>query len=165
MEEITFANSTNQETNEQLTEQPSKSMMLCIIFIRFCDLSVLDTLLPQKRSPKRNSHFIIPTLLTRLAQFQLYNKFFTKAIQTFPEKFKPKLGRSLYLKWDFGTLQLNSQLTTVCNTAGRLFTSDVFWDPPIVAGDPNLAGYTVTLPGTVTAINLILIYIDYNKSV
>jgi hypothetical protein len=31
--------------------------------------------------------------------------------------------------------------------------SDVFWDPPIVAGDPSLAGYTVTLPGTVTAIN------------
>ncbi|PKY51813.1 hypothetical protein RhiirA4_546769 [Rhizophagus irregularis] len=61
--------------------------------------------------------------------------------------------------WDFGTLQLNSQLPTVCNTAGNanyvvtIPASDVFWDPPIVAGDPNLAGYTVTLPGTVTAIN------------
>lgn len=51
------------------------------------------------------------------------------------------------------------QLPTVCNTAGNanyvvtIPASDVFWDPPIVAEDPNLAGYTVTFPGTVTAIN------------
>ncbi|GBC29982.2 hypothetical protein GLOIN_2v1879067 [Rhizophagus irregularis DAOM 181602=DAOM 197198] len=127
MEEITFANSTNQETNEQLTEQPSKSMMLCIIFIRFCDLSVR---IPIYRGDKYGIFGIFDHPYRTYLQIRI---------------------RSLYLKWDFGTLQLNSQLPTVCNTAGRLFTSDVFWDPPIVAGDPNLTGYTVTLPDDISA--------------
>ncbi|CAB5392316.1 unnamed protein product [Rhizophagus irregularis] len=164
MEEITFANSTNQETNEQLTEQPSKSMMLCYT-VKF---GIMESSVPLVISKicQKSVIFRIPIYRgDKYGIFGTFDPYLTKAIQTFPEKFKPKLGRSLYLKRDFGTLQLNSQLPTVCNTAGRLFTSDVFWDPPIVAGDPNLAGYTVTLPGTVTAINLILIYIDYNKSV
>ncbi|PKB99414.1 hypothetical protein RhiirA5_366430 [Rhizophagus irregularis] len=62
-------------------------------------------------------------------------------------------------------MYINSSPDGYANYVVTIPASDVFWDPPIVAGDPNLTGYTVTLPGTVTAINLILIYIDYNKSV
>ncbi|CAB4492006.1 unnamed protein product [Rhizophagus irregularis] len=155
MEEITFANSTNQETNEQLTEQPSKSMMLCYT-VKF---GIMESSVPLVISKICQKSVIFRIPIYRGDKYGIFGTF---------DPYRTYLQiriRSLYLKRDFGTLQLNSQLPTVCNTAGRLFTSDVFWDPPIVAGDPNLAGYTVTLPGTVTAINLILIYIDYNKSV
>ncbi|CAB4432045.1 unnamed protein product [Rhizophagus irregularis] len=57
----------------------------------------------------------------------------------------PRLAGVSFLDWDFGTVQLNSNLATGCNRPGlgnfevTIPVSDVFWDPPIAAGAPNLA--------------------------
>ncbi|CAG8505064.1 701_t:CDS:2 [Acaulospora colombiana] len=65
-------------------------------------------------------------------------------------------------EWDFGTLQFNSNQPTGCTTANNpayqvnIPVSDVFWDPPIVAGVPNVTGYTIAVPPTVTANNFVI---------
>ncbi|CAG8440548.1 4207_t:CDS:2, partial [Funneliformis caledonium] len=74
----------------------------------------------------------------------------------------PNLAGVSILEWDFGTLQFNSQRPTGCTAAGianyavTIPVSDVFWDPPIVAGAPNVAGYVATIPAAVTANNFVI---------
>ncbi|CAJ0763256.1 15027_t:CDS:2 [Entrophospora sp. SA101] len=64
----------------------------------------------------------------------------------------PTLPGVFTQKWDFGTLQYNSNQATGCNGPGipayqvNIPISNVFWDPPIVAGAPNVRGYNITVP-------------------
>ncbi|CAG8670735.1 1702_t:CDS:2, partial [Rhizophagus irregularis] len=48
-------------------------------------------------------------------------------------------------------MYINSSPDGYANYVVTIPASDVFWDPPIVAGDPNLTGYTVTLPDDISA--------------
>ncbi|CAG8585966.1 4845_t:CDS:2 [Paraglomus brasilianum] len=65
-------------------------------------------------------------------------------------------------EWDFGTAQFNSKEPTGCTAPDiadytvTIPVSDVFWDPPVNAGVPNLTGYTVAVPGGVTANNFVI---------
>ncbi|CAG8678218.1 9339_t:CDS:2 [Funneliformis caledonium] len=74
----------------------------------------------------------------------------------------PNLAGVSVLEWDFGTLLSNSNQPGDCTGPGlpnytvSIPVSDVFWDPPIVAGVPNVAGYTVTVPNTVIAQNFVI---------
>ncbi|CAG8644708.1 17810_t:CDS:2 [Funneliformis caledonium] len=69
---------------------------------------------------------------------------------------------STLASWDFGTLQFNSNQPTGCTGAGlpnytvTIPVSDVFWDPPIVAGVLNLLGYTAGISNTVVANNFVI---------
>ncbi|PKK61815.1 hypothetical protein RhiirC2_718158 [Rhizophagus irregularis] len=74
----------------------------------------------------------------------------------------PNLAGVSILQWDFRTLQFNSNLATGCTGAGlphytvTIPVSDAFWDPPIVAGVPNIVGYNATAPNTTVAQNFII---------
>ncbi|RIA80857.1 hypothetical protein C1645_837937 [Glomus cerebriforme] len=74
----------------------------------------------------------------------------------------PNLAGVSFLEWDFGTLLFNSNQPGGCTGAGlpnytvTIPVSDVFWDPPIVAGVPNVAGYNATAPNTVVALNFVI---------
>nr|CAG8560788.1 9050_t:CDS:2 [Entrophospora candida] len=74
----------------------------------------------------------------------------------------PTLPGVFTQKWDFGTLQYNSNQATGCNGPGipayqvNIPISNVFWDPPIVAGAPNVRGYNITVPGTVVGNNFVI---------
>jgi hypothetical protein len=43
--------------------------------------------------------------------------------------------------------------------------SDVFWDPPIIGGVPNVAGYIATVPGTVVGNNFVIDLFDVQQEV
>ncbi|CAG8734992.1 9434_t:CDS:2 [Cetraspora pellucida] len=74
-------------------------------------------------------------------------------------------------EWDFGTLQFNSNNPTGCTGPNipayqvNIPVSDVFWNPPIVAGIPNVIGYTVVVPPVVTANNFIIDLYDIQQNV
>ncbi|RUP49958.1 hypothetical protein BC936DRAFT_140868, partial [Jimgerdemannia flammicorona] len=57
-----------------------------------------------------------------------------------------------YTQWDFGTLAKHSHIPTGCNAMGlpefqiQIPTNEIFWDPPIVAGVPNVLGYVALAP-------------------
>ncbi|CAG8474425.1 13099_t:CDS:2 [Cetraspora pellucida] len=72
--------------------------------------------------------------------------------------------------WDFGTLQFNSNNPTGCTGPNipayqvNIPVSDVFWDPPIVAGIPNVIGYTVAVPPAITANNFTIDLYDIQQN-
>ncbi|CAG8579852.1 3467_t:CDS:2, partial [Acaulospora colombiana] len=74
-------------------------------------------------------------------------------------------------EWDFGTLQCNSNDPTGCTGPNipayqvNIPVSDVFWDPPIVAGTPNVIGYTVAVPPSITANNFVIDLYDIQQEV
>ncbi|CAG8456801.1 10682_t:CDS:2 [Ambispora leptoticha] len=61
--------------------------------------------------------------------------------------------------WDFGTLQKGSQVATGCNAPNlpayqvSIPVSDVFWNPPIIAGVLVVSGYVEMVPNTINANN------------
>ncbi|CAG8526364.1 4767_t:CDS:2 [Acaulospora colombiana] len=61
--------------------------------------------------------------------------------------------------WDFGTLQTGSQVASECNAPNlpayqvNIPVSDVFWNPPIIAGVPVVAGYAEIVPNTINGNN------------
>jgi hypothetical protein len=63
-------------------------------------------------------------------------------------------------QWDFGSLQKQLQIPTACNDPGlpqyqiQVPVSEIFWDPPIVAGVPNVFGYVPAVPPTVVVANI-----------
>ncbi|CAG8658874.1 3891_t:CDS:2, partial [Paraglomus brasilianum] len=65
-------------------------------------------------------------------------------------------------EWDFGTLQFNTNNLTSCIGPNipayqvNIPVSDIFWDPPIVAGTPSVIGYTVVVPPAITATNVVI---------
>ncbi|RUP49257.1 hypothetical protein BC936DRAFT_142937 [Jimgerdemannia flammicorona] len=65
-----------------------------------------------------------------------------------------------YIEWDFGTVQRHSQTLTNCNAAGlpafqvQIPTSEIFWDPPILAGVPIVLGYNAVAPPALTIANV-----------
>ena len=67
---------------------------------------------------------------------------------------------SVLYQWDFGTLQKQLQIPTACNAPGlpqyqiQVPVSEIFWDPPIVAGVPNVFGYVPAVPPTVVVANI-----------
>ncbi|CAG8488235.1 16472_t:CDS:2, partial [Acaulospora colombiana] len=75
---------------------------------------------------------------------------------------EPTMPGIFVQEWDFGTLQYNSSQPTGCTGANipayqiSIPVSDVFWDPPIVAGIPNTTGYNVTVPNAVVGNNFII---------
>ncbi|CAG8560466.1 11537_t:CDS:2 [Acaulospora colombiana] len=64
--------------------------------------------------------------------------------------------------WDFGTMQFNTLTPTACTGANlptyqvTIPISDVFWNPPIVNGIVNEAGYTPTVPNEVVDNNFVI---------
>ncbi|RUS33928.1 hypothetical protein BC938DRAFT_483210 [Jimgerdemannia flammicorona] len=69
-----------------------------------------------------------------------------------------------FTMWDFGTLAKHSHIPTGCNAVGvpgfqiQIPTNEIFWDPPIVAGVPNLFGYVAVTPPAVAPIIVIDLY-------
>ncbi|CAJ0626658.1 5979_t:CDS:2 [Entrophospora sp. SA101] len=61
----------------------------------------------------------------------------------------PTLPGVFIQNWDFGTLKYNSNQATGCNGPNmpayqvNIPISNVFWNPPIVAGAPNVRGYNI----------------------
>ncbi|CAG8728567.1 18_t:CDS:2, partial [Dentiscutata heterogama] len=74
-------------------------------------------------------------------------------------------------EWNFGTLQFNSDNPTGCTGPNlpayqvNIQVSDVFWDPPIVAGIPNVIGYTVAIPLAVITNNFVIDLYDIQQEV
>jgi len=76
----------------------------------------------------------------------------------------------IYVKeWECGTIHHNTDTPTGCNAPNNdqfqvtIPVRDVFWDPPILGGVPNVEDYTAVVPDTVVGENFVIDLYDIQQ--